>query len=73
MRRAQRGTLLRLALPEGARLVLRKRAGETTYLPLRVEFPDDTTTTRWESVLEAYGLDVYGCVDPQIEERSRYR
>jgi len=54
-------------------LLLRKRAGETTYLPVRVQFPDDTTTTRWESVLEAYGLDVYGCVDPQIEERSRYR
>ena len=35
MRRPQRGTLLKLALPEGARLLLRKRAGETTYLPLR--------------------------------------
>jgi len=72
MRRPQRGTLLKLALPEGARLVLRKRAGETTYLPVRVEFPDDTTTTHWESVLEAYGVDVSDWEVPRIVERSTF-
>ena len=68
----RRTSRLTLDLPEGARLMLRKPTGAKTYLPIRIQFPDGSTTTRWESVLEAYGVDVSDWESPRIVERSTF-